>query len=119
MAGKQKRYLDFIEGAVPVFGEGKVRSLLMAGVESLEDTLRGVEALAERGCDPVLSPFSTDPSTPMKDKKPPTAEFLAELYERARDIVEKHPNVKMGPRCIPCMHNTLTFPDGSGKYFCY
>jgi hypothetical protein len=110
-------YLTFIEQAVRVFGEGKVRSLLMVGLESLEDTLKGVEALAQVGCDPVLSPFRPSPVTPLKDRAPPTAKFLAELYERAGKIVEKYPSVKLGPRCTPCMHNTLTFPDDSGKYY--
>jgi uncharacterized radical SAM superfamily protein len=110
-------YLDFIEEAVPVFGEGNVRSLLMVGIEPMEDTLRAVDALAERGCDPVLSPFRPDPSTPMRNERPPNEKFLIETYQRARDIVEKIDGVKLGPRCIPCMHNTLTFPDDSGKYY--
>ena len=119
MRGKYKAsrqlYFDFIEQAVPIFGEGNVRSLLMVGIESLEDTLKGVESLAQRGCDPVLSPFRPDPSTPMKNEQPPTEEFLREVYLRSRDIVERY-RVKLGPRCIPCHHNTLTFPDGSSSY---
>jgi biotin synthase-related radical SAM superfamily protein len=109
-------YLDFIERAVEIFGEGNVRSLLMVGLEPQADTLRGVEALAQRGCDPVLSPFRPSPHTPLKDLSTPTAEFLAETYERAAEIVHKYGSAKLGPRCIPCMHNTLTFPDESGKY---
>ncbi len=34
---------------------------------------------------------------------------------RALDVVERH-GVKLGPRCIACQHNTLTFPDASGAY---
>lgn len=109
-------YFKFIEGAVPIFGEGKVRSLLMVGIEPLEDTLRAVELLAQLGCDPVLSPFRPDPATPMRDHPPPSAQFLTEAYIGAKAIVDKYPHVKLGPRCIPCMHNTLTFPDDSGKY---
>jgi hypothetical protein len=108
-------WLDFIERAVAVFGQGRVRSLLLVGLEPLADTLRAVEALAERGCDPVLSPFRPDPSTPLRDRQPPAADFLGEAYERAAEIVERH-EVKLGPRCIPCHHNTLTFPDASGAY---
>jgi Radical SAM superfamily len=111
-------WLDFIERAVRIFGLGKVRSLLLVGLEPLSDTLRAVEALAERGCDPVLSPFRPDPSTPLRDSRPPAVDFLAQAYERAAEIVERH-GVKLGPRCIPCHHNTLTFPDGSGQYSCH
>jgi hypothetical protein len=110
-------YLDFIGAASEHFGPGRIRSLLMVGIEPMEDTLRGVEALAERGCDPVLSPFRPDPITPMRNMKPPTADELLEVWQRSQDIVGRYDNVKLGPRCIPCMHNTLTFPDGSEDYY--
>ena len=120
MAGKahlgRSCYLDFIERAATVFGERGVRSLLLVGLESADDTIAGVEALAQRGCEPVLSPFRPDPATPLKDLRPPTAEFLEEVYERALEVAARY-GVKLGPRCIPCMHNTLTFPDGSDYYF--
>ncbi len=109
-------WLDWIEGAVKIFGPGRVRSLILVGLEPIEATLRGVEALAKRGCEPVLSPFRPDPSTPMRDQLPPTVEILAEVYQRSVEIAERE-GVKLGPRCIPCMHNTLTFPDDSGYYY--
>ncbi|MCH7828550.1 radical SAM protein [Patescibacteria group bacterium] len=121
MAGKWKvgldRYLNFIGKAVEIFGEGKVRSLLLVGIESLEDTLRGVSALAERGCDPVLSPFRPDPATPLRNNVPPSIELLREAWERSIEIVGRYSGVVLGPRCIPCTHNTLTFPDDSGRYY--
>lgn len=110
-------YLKFIAEAVEVFGPGKIRSLLMVGLEPEEDTLRGVQALAERGCDPVLSPFRPDRSTPLALELPPSVALQKEVYQRGRDIVEKYPGVKLGPRCMPCMHNTLTFPDDSGAFY--
>jgi hypothetical protein len=112
----RENYLRFIEDAVDVFGLGKIRSLLMIGIEPLEDTLEGVRALAERGCDPVLSPFVPDPATPLRDEKPPSVELQKEAYLRAREIVDKYNGVVLGPRCIPDQHNTLAFPyksDGS------
>jgi hypothetical protein len=122
MAGKarlgRQYYLDFIEDAVARLGPGRVRSLLLVGLESLDDTLAGVEALAERGCEPVLSPFRPDPATPLRSHRPPTADLLWEVHERSIEIVERR-RVKLGPRCIPCMHNTLTFPDDSGYYVSY
>ena len=113
----RRHFLDFIARAVEIFGQGRVRSLLLVGLEPLEDTLHGIEALAERGCEPVLSPFRPDPATPLRQLKPPSVEVLVEAYERSRDIVERL-GVKLGPRCIPCHHNTLTFPDDSGWYYC-
>ncbi len=111
-----KYYLDFIEQAVEVFGPGKVRSLMVVGLEPMEDTLEAVRELAKRGCDPVLSPFRPDPKTPMKDHPAPSADFLEHIYLKSLEIISQYP-VKLGPRCIPCQHNTLTFPDGSGDYY--
>jgi radical SAM family protein len=109
-------YLDFIARAVAVFGLGKVRSLLIAGLEPPEDTLTAMQKLAERGCDPVLSPFRPDPSTPMRNHPLPSIDLLERLYLEGLEIVSRH-SVKLGPRCIPCQHNTLTFPDGSSDYY--
>jgi hypothetical protein len=109
-------WFDFIDEAVGYFGPGNVRSVIMVGLEPLETTLAGIRALAERGCEPVLSPFRPDPATPLRKLAPPTVEDLEELYQRAAEIVEAA-GVKLGPRCIPCMHNTLTFPDGSDAYY--
>lgn len=121
MAGKarisRQATLDFIEDAVNVFGPGRVRSLIMLGLEPLTDTMRAVNRLAERGCDPVLSPFRPDPSTPLRGMDPPTSDLLAAAYEGAREIVANYPEVRLGPRCIPCQHNTLTFPDDTEAYF--
>jgi len=109
------QYLNFIERAVEIFGPDRVRSLLLVGLESIDDTLKGVEALAERACQPVLSPFRPDPATPLRHLQPPSGDFLGEVYERSLNIAERHA-VKLGPRCIPCHHNTLTYPDRSGWY---
>jgi hypothetical protein len=106
----RQHWLDVIEDAVREFGPGRVRSLLLVGIEPLEDTLSAVEAVAARGCDPVLSPFRPDPSTPMRDQEPPSVDLLVESWERSMEIVARY-GVRLGPRCAPCMHNTLTFPE--------
>lgn len=110
-----ENYLKLIEECVGQLGVGRVRSLILVGLEDLEDTVAGVNALAERGCEPVLSPFRPDPKTPLADRKPPSVDFMREVYLRCTEAVTKH-SVKLGPKCIPCMHNTLTFPDGSDYY---
>lgn len=112
------RWLGYIDEAVRVFGRGRVRSLLLVGLEPLEETLEGVAALARLGCEPVLSPFRPDPATPLRSHDPPTVAELIGVYERAVDVAAQY-DVKLGPRCIPCHHNTLTFPDGSDYYFSY
>lgn len=103
----QDRYLDYLEEAVAVLGTPRVRSMLMVGLESMEDTLAGVDAISARGATPVLSPFRPDPKTPLRELPPVGADQLAETYLRARDVAGAR-GVGLGPRCIPCTHNTLT-----------
>ncbi|KAF0106816.1 MAG: putative Radical SAM domain protein [Anaerolineaceae bacterium] len=110
-------FAKFIEHAVKRIGtNGKVRSLILVGLEPEEKTLQGVEFLARLGCDPVLSPFRPAPGTPLAGLQPPEPGLLEHVYLRSREIVERY-GVKLGPRCIPCQHNTLTLPDGSSAYY--
>jgi len=106
--GKDK-YLKFIEKAVELFGKGKIRTLFILGLEPILDTLKGVEEFAKVGCDIVLSPFRPAEKTPIDIKKTPNEEEMKKIYERSREIVEKY-DVVIGPRCIPCQHNALSFP---------
>ena len=110
------RYLSFIENATAIMGPGRVRSMLMVGIEDQEQTLAGVRAIAERGGVPVLSPFRPDPKTPMASAPVPTAQFLQDTYQRAHDIT-RGLGGSLGPSCVPCGHNTLTFAgdDVTGK----
>jgi biotin synthase-like enzyme len=97
-------------------GNGRVRSLILVGLEPIEKTLEGVKFLAQLGCDPALSPFRPAPGTSLEDVRPPSPEVLEHVYLESLEIVERY-GVKLGPRCIPCQHNTLTFPDGSQAYY--
>ena len=97
-------------------GSGRVRSLILVGIEPEEKTLEAVEWLARLGCDPVLSPFRPTPGTPLADRPIPSFDFLERVLLRSEEIVERH-GVKLGPRCIPCTNNSLTFPDSSGSYY--
>lgn len=109
-------YAKFLEGAVSIFGQGKVRSLMIVGLESAADTIAGIKLLSSLGVDPVLSPFKPACVTPMEKEEPPEEEFMLSLYERSLSIVEND-GVVLGPRCIPCQHNVIVFPDGSDNYY--
>jgi hypothetical protein len=111
-------YLNFIEQATMVLGVGRARSMLMVGLEPVEDTLAGVRAIAERGGTPVLSPFRPDPATPLSALKPPTAAVMREVFERASEIVGDY-GMMLGPDCPPCSHNTLNFAEGRNGEIIY
>jgi hypothetical protein len=108
-------YLDFIEQAAEALGVGRVRSMLMVGLESREATLAGVAAITERGGVPVLSPFRPDPATPLRDRKPPGAAELEQTYLRAVDVAASRGGV-LGPDCPPCTHNTLSLVAPGAPY---
>jgi biotin synthase-like enzyme len=113
----RKLFTECIEEALYLTeGHGRVRSLLLVGLEPIEETLKGVEFLSKLGCDPVLSPFRPAQGTPLEGLRPPSYEDLERVFFESLNIVERY-GVKLGPRCIPCQHNTLTFPDGSTEYY--
>jgi hypothetical protein len=112
------RYLKFIEKAVNIFGRGEIRSCIILGLEKAESTLAGVRCLARMGCVPVLSPFKPLKRTMLEDVLPPAPTFQEEVYEEAEKIAREY-GVLLGPRCIPCQHNTLTFPVDGENYFFY
>jgi hypothetical protein len=91
-------------------GHGRVRSLIILGLEPLEASLAGVRWLAERGVDPVLSPFRPARTTELADRAAPSGDDLRAALAEARSIVAEFPGVELGPRCVPCQHNTLSFP---------
>ncbi len=112
------RYLKFIEKAVKIFGKGAIRSCVILGLEEAESTLEGVRNLAQIGCDPVLSSFKPLKGTLLSDVLSPTPAFQEHVYDEAERIARQN-GVLLGPRCIPCQHNTLTFPLEGKDYFFY
>lgn len=90
-------------------GEARVRSLILPGLESTEETLAGVEWLASLGASPVLSPFRPAPGTALEDANPVSPAALREVLDESRSIVARY-GVMLGPRCVDCQHNTLSLP---------
>jgi hypothetical protein len=100
----------FVTRAVARMGStGRVRSLIIPGLESVDDTLAGVAYLAGLGCHPVLSPFRPAQNTALDSAAPPTAELLSFVLVESRKIAEAH-GVALGPQCVACQHNALSFP---------
>lgn len=108
-------YIEMLKEAVKVFGRGKVRCMLLVGLEPLESTLEGIKELSEIGVSPVLSPFRPAPDTLLKNHPRPTYKDLLYIWNESKKIAAKY-KIKLGPNCIPCAHNTLTIPDNSDFY---
>jgi hypothetical protein len=114
----RQRYLDFIESAVSRLGQGRVRSMLMVGLEPQDQTLLGVQAIIDRGGIPVLSPFRPDPASPLALMAPPRALELEDTFVRASEIAARS-GVELGPDCLPCTHNTLTLASPGARNLQY
>ena len=104
-------YYRFILQAVEIFGVKSVRSSLVVGLESEEDTLNGVRALLDCGCLPVLSAFVPAPGTDMANHSAPSVEFLLETARKAAEMARKA-KLQLGPLCRPCTHNSITVEEG-------
>jgi len=113
MPGKARtspaEFLRLIEAAVNRFGKGKVLSLILVGLEDPSQTLQGVEALADMGCLPVLSPFRPSPVTPLAHLGLPVYETLRLVHDESSRLLRSR-QLWLGPSCVPCQHNTLAFP---------
>jgi pyruvate-formate lyase-activating enzyme len=108
---------ETIRAAVDSVGsDGRVRSLVIVGLDEPADTLAAVKFLADLGCEPVLSPFRPARNTRLAMWKPPEESLLIDIYGAAADIVAAS-GLKLGPRCIPCQHNTLVIAQGIGDYY--
>ncbi len=99
-----------VKRAVELLGRGgRVRSLLIPGLEPEDQTLAGVEYLASLGVDPVLSPFRPAEDIRLRDQPAASAASLRRLVDNAREIVQRH-GVALGPSCEACQHNTACLP---------
>ncbi len=107
----KNNYYRFIRQAVEIFGTRNVRSSLVVGLESEEDTLNGVRAILDCGCLPVLSAFVPAPGTDMANYPAPSVEFLLEIVRKA-DEMAKEAKLQLGPLCRPCTHNSITVEAG-------
>jgi hypothetical protein len=107
-----------IDAALTGLGDddGRVRSIVIIGLEDVDTTLEAIDFIASLGADPVLSPFRPAQNTALERWEPPTEDYLLRVYDASLEIAARH-GVRLGPRCIPCQHNTLVMPDDSGAYW--
>ncbi|MDE6141081.1 MAG: radical SAM protein [Bacilli bacterium] len=103
IVGKEN-YFEFIRLAVEIFGRENVRSCIIIGLESMEDSLNAVRELCKIGCMPVLSPYV--PNDDMIDA--PSPEFMKEVLDKTREIISEY-NIELGPLCESCRHNTIHY----------
>ena len=111
-------YYKNLEHAVNLLGaEGAIRSILIVGLEPLENTVQGVRELASRGVMPILSIFKPLENTALANHPLPSRDLLISAWEKAQSICE-HYSLTLGPLCKCCQNNTLSLPVNN-KYRMY
>ena len=106
----RQEYFMVLKEAVKYWGNtGKVRSLLIIGLESEESLLQGIRELCQIGVMPILSVFRPIPGTETENIVPPSNHFLQNIYEKATMICEEF-SLHLGPECSFCQNNTLSLP---------
>ena len=104
------QYISAFDKAVSLWGNtGNVRTLFIAGLESQENLLEGIEAVCCHGVMPILSIFRALYQTKTQDFVPPPNAWLYDLYIKGESICQKY-NLHLGPSCPACQNNTLSLP---------
>ncbi len=106
----RQEYFMALKEAVRYWGNtGKVRSLMIVGLESEDSLLQGIRELCQIGVMPILSVFRPIPGTETENIVPPSNEVLQKIYKKATMICEEF-SLHLGPECSFCQNNTLSLP---------
>ena len=106
-----EQYEKALKKAVSLWGAtGNVRSMLVLGLEPLNDFYKGFEWLCQMGVMPIVSVFRPVNNIVMKNVLPYSNTNLYEIYLKIREIASKY-NLYPGPPCAACQNNTLSIPD--------
>ncbi|MCM1222840.1 MAG: ATP-grasp domain-containing protein [Lachnospiraceae bacterium] len=103
-------YYDVFDRAVQLWGSsGNVRSLMMLGLESKENTLNGVKELCQRGVMPIISLFRPMYNTPLENLTPMSFQDIYDTWLAILNICRQYGLIP-GPLCIACQNNTISLP---------
>jgi hypothetical protein len=87
--GDHDEWLEALEYAVGVFGRGRVRSGFVAGLESKQSLLEGVEYLASRGVVTLTGAWCANPGSALEGHRTPTPEWHLDVAKRTAAIQRK------------------------------
>jgi len=88
-AGGQKAIWKALDHARQVFRSGAVVSHLIVGLDSVESTKKGIDALIAHGVVPLLQPFRPLPGTQLASHKGPSLEDMEELFLHLYSAISK------------------------------
>jgi hypothetical protein len=100
------RYGKALLQARSLWSTQQVRSLLVAGLESMESTMDGVKFILDHGATPILSAFRPLKGSALESHPYIPVDFFYELYERAQMLAASYGTV-LGPSCLACRANCI------------
>lgn len=88
--GGWDHWLKALEYAVPVFGHGRVRSNIVAGIEPKKSTLEGLEYLAAKGIVGLVTIWCPNPGSGLEGHRSPEASWYLDLAYKLVAIWKKN-----------------------------
>lgn len=108
-AMSREEHLRALQRCVELFGPIRTRSIVVVGLEPVDDTIAGVARLASMGVLPILSPLRPLDGTLLQDHPRLSASEMWEVTQAASEAADRF-GMPLGPTCIACQSNTLTYP---------
>lgn len=120
----RETYMGALDSARRTMGTHEsVRSMLMVGLEPMENTLEAIDKLLEIDVQPMLSIFRPMPNTgEFANYMSPQITDVIDLFEKAEakcnaklyyddnGIPDPTRKMHLGPDCAPCQNNTVALP---------
>ncbi|NTV01552.1 MAG: radical SAM protein [Chlorobiaceae bacterium] len=89
-SGGWEHWVKTLEYEAEVFGRGKVRSNIVAGIEPKDSTLEGVEYLASKGVICFATSWNPNPGSALEGHRTPEPEWHIDLYKKVASIFRRH-----------------------------
>ncbi len=88
--GGWDHWVKTLEYEVEVFGRGRVRSIIVAGIEPKESTLEGIEYLASKGVLCFASSWNPNPGSALEGHRSPEPAWHFDLLKKSAAIYRKY-----------------------------
>lgn len=103
IAGREHMF-NALAKAIEVLGKGRVFSILVGGLESVDSLSEGLQFLANMGVTPVINVLHTDPNTPLEKFPNPTPDKIKAMGEQLQRIYKSH---DFKPFYLNCGRNSI------------
>lgn len=90
VCGGWENWVGALKHSVKVFGRGKVRSLIVAGIEPKEKTLEGIDYLASNGIICCASPWCPNPGSALEGHRTPEPAWHLDMAKKIAAIYGKY-----------------------------